>query len=177
MDMFDDRRKRRNGPFDDDFENLLRQIKEMWENTLRDFSFDQLEPGKPYVYGFNLHVGPDGKPQLDEFGNRPEKMIRDKQVEPTEIEPSADVIEGDENVSITVDIPGVEKEDIDLNITDNTLEITVDNPKRNYHKIINLPCDVIPKKTQVTYKNGVLDITIKRRKRKKDHDGYHVNIK
>ena len=45
------------------------------------------------------------------------------------------------------------------------------------NKIIDLPCDVIPKKTEVTYKNGVLDITIARRKRKKDNDGYHINIK
>lgn len=177
MDMFDDRKKRRNGSFDEDFENLFRQIMKMWENKLRNFSFDQLEPGKPYVYGFDLQVGHDGKPTINEFGNHPDKMIKDKQFESKEIEPSAEVIESDKNVSITVDIPGVEKEDIDLNITDNALEITVDNPKRKYNKKINLPCDVIHKKTQVTYKNGVLDVTIKRRKRKKDQDGYHVNIK
>ena len=176
MDMFDDRRKRRNGPFDDDFENLFRRIKEMWESTLRDFSFDKIEPGKSYVYGFNFQVGSDGIPKLNEYGNRPEQTKSNHQVTPEKIEPPTDVIDGDKEVSITVDIPGVEKEDIDLHITDNTLEITVNDPKRNYYKIINLPCDVNPKKSNVTYKNGVLNVIIKRKKKKKDHDGYHINI-
>jgi HSP20 family protein len=176
MDIFDDRKKRRNGPFDEEFEHLFRQLRKMWENTLRDFSVDKIEPGKPYVYGFNLHIGPDGIPKINEFRNQPKQTDRNTLVIPDEIEPPTDIIEGDKDVSITVDIPGVEKEDIDLKISENTLEISVNNPKRKYHKLINLPCDVNPKKSKVTYKNGVLDVLIKRKKNKKNRDGYHINI-
>ena len=44
--------------------------------------------------------------------------------------PLPDIIEGDEEVAITVEIPSVEKEDIYLNVADGTIEIAVDNAKR-----------------------------------------------
>ena len=41
-----------------------------------------------------------------------------------------DIIEGDEEVAITVEIPSVEKEDFYLDVADGTIEIAVDNAKR-----------------------------------------------
>ena len=70
----------------------------------------------------------------------------------------------------------MEKNNIDLNLTENTIEITVDHSTKKYHKLIDLPCNVIPEKSQATYKNGVLDVIIKCRERKKDSKGYHVDI-
>ncbi|MFE3845291.1 Hsp20/alpha crystallin family protein [Thermoplasmatota archaeon] len=68
---------------------------------------------------------------------------------------------------MTVEIPSVEKEDIYLDVADGTIEIAVDNTKRGkYHELLNLPCDVKPKTMKVTYKNGVLDVVIKRKKKK-----------
>ncbi|HEX08357.1 MAG TPA: Hsp20/alpha crystallin family protein [Thermoplasmatales archaeon] len=128
------------------------------------------------VHGFKIHIGPDGKPRIEDFGNRP---IRTPDGEPQiseEREPLTDIIEGDDDVAVTVELPGVEKEDIDLNVTKDTLEIKVDTPRRKYHKIVDLPCDVVPKTTKATYKNGVLDIVIKRKEKKKPGEGYRVNI-
>jgi len=79
-------------------------------------------------------------------------------------------------VAITVEIPGVEREDIDLNATNDALEIKVDTPQRKYHKKLVLPCDVLPKTTKATYKNGILDIVLKRREKKKPGEGFKVNI-
>jgi HSP20 family protein len=87
-----------------------------------------------------------------------------------------DIIEGDDDVAVTVEIPGVEKNDIDLNITRDILEIKVDTHQRKYHKKLELPCDVIPKTTKATYKNGILDIVIKRKEKKRPGSGYKVNI-
>ena len=66
--------------------------------------------------------------------------------------------------------------DIDLNVEGDSLEIKVNNVKRKYHKRLSLPCDVIPTTTKATYKNGVLDVVIKRKDRKKPGSGYKVNI-
>jgi HSP20 family protein len=87
-----------------------------------------------------------------------------------------DVIEGDEEVSVTIEIPGVEKEDIDLKATENTLEVKVNAPQRKYHRVIDLPCDVQPKTTKATYKNGVLDVIIKRREKRSEREGFRVDI-
>jgi HSP20 family protein len=182
MYPFDKDRNRRNRDpfdffgFDDDFERIFENMEKMWERAFRDFNFDQIEPGKSFVHGFNIRIGPDGKPQIEEFGNRPKKVDKDKTILPDEREPLTDIIEGDDDIYITVEVPGVQKEDIDININDSSIDINVNSPNRKYHKSINLPCSVIPKKSKATYNNGILDIIVKRKERKKDNKGYRVNI-
>jgi HSP20 family protein len=176
-----DRNKRNKDPFDffgfdDDFDRIFRNMERMWESAFKDLNFDEIEPGKSFVHGFNIRIGPDGKPKIEEFGNRPKKIDEGKTIVPEEREPLTDIIEGDDDISITVEIPGVNKEEIDLNINDLSLEINVNSPNRKYHKSIDLPCSVIPKKSKATYKNGILDINIKRKDKKKDNKGYHVSV-
>jgi HSP20 family protein len=85
-----------------------------------------------------------------------------------ERESLTDVIEYDDEVAITVELPGVEKKDIDLKAIEDTLEIKVDIPQREYRKLVNLPCDVQPRTLKATYKNGVLDVVIKRIEKSKE---------
>jgi len=186
MDPFDnERNRRRRNPFDDffnnlgeeDFERIFEEARRVMEDMLRDGNlFKNVEPGKAFVHGFNITRGSDGKPRVQEFGNRSIKSENGESKISEEREPLTDIIEGDEDVAVTVEIPGVEKENIDLNVNEDNLEITVDAPQRKYHKIIDLPCDVKPKTTKATYKNGILDVNLKRRERKKDNKGYHINI-
>ncbi|UCH72411.1 MAG: Hsp20/alpha crystallin family protein [Thermoplasmatales archaeon] len=190
MDPFDEEdknRKKRRNPFDafgfdEDFirdlfsdDRVMDDIKRMTEEMMKMFSNAQ-PGGKPFVHGFKIQMSPDGKPRIEDFGNR---SIKTPEGEPTiseEREPLTDIIEGDTDVAVTVEIPGVEKEDVDVNVTSDALEINVNNSKRKYHKRLNLPCDVLPKTTKATYKNGVLDVVIKRKEKKKPGEGYKVNI-
>jgi len=189
MDPFDediDKRKRRRNPFDffgfnDDFirdlfedERIMEDIKRMTEEMMRMFS--NAQPGKPVVHGFKIQFGPDGKPRIEDFGNRPIKSPAGEPLISEEREPLTDIIEGDDDVAITVEIPGVEKDDIELNATNDTLEIKVDTPNRKYQKSLDLPCGVLPKTTKATYKNGILDVVIKRKEKKKLGSGYKVDI-
>jgi len=189
MDSFDedkDKRRRRRNPFDifgfdenfirDLFEDerVMEDIRRMTEEMMKMFS--NAQPGRSVVHGFKIHIGPDGKPHIEDFGNKPIKSPEGQPLISEEREPLTDIIEGDDDVAVTVEIPGVEKEDIDLNVTNDTLEITVDNPKRKYRKRLDLPCDVLPKTTKATYKNGVLDVVIKRKEKKKPGEGYKVNV-
>ena len=186
MDPFDrDRNRKRKNPFDfindEEFEKIFDEMQRMFDSIdfkemIEDMLRNGFDPNKRFIHGFSLNIGSDGKPKFQEFGNRPIKSSKGEPVISDEREPLTDVIEGDEDVAVTVEIPGVEKEDIDLNITQKKLEIKVDNPKRKYHKIVDIPCDVKPKTTKATYKNGVLDIVIKRVEKKKPGGGYRVNI-
>ncbi|RLF27610.1 MAG: Hsp20/alpha crystallin family protein [Thermoplasmata archaeon] len=183
MDPFKrDRDRRRRNPFDffdiddEDFEKIFEEARRIMEEIFREgISFKSFEPGKPIIHGFSIKIGPDGKPRVQEFGNKPMKTPAGEPMISEEREPLTDIIEGEEEVSITVEIPGVEKEDIDLNVTEDTVEINVDTPQRKYHKIIDLPCEVKPRTTKATYKNGVLDIVITRKEKKKT-GGYKVDI-
>lgn len=187
MDPFDDEdhEKRKRNPFDpfrdedifrDIFndDKIMDDIKKMAEEMMKMFS--NAQPGKPVVHGYKIQFGTDGKPQIEDFGNRSIKTPDGAPTISEEIEPLTDIIEGQDDVAITVEIPGVEKEDIDLHATEYTLEIKVDSPKRKYHKIIDLPCNVKTKSTKATYKNGVLDIVLDKKEKKKDDGGFKVSI-
>lgn len=165
MDPFDDKHRRKN-PFnliDDKFDQLFDELFRMpgiREKTDEIFNEINMLPGRN-VHGFCVEIRPDGKTRIHEFGKRPSSrrgpLITD------EHKPTSDIVEGKDEVAVTVDIPGVEREDIDINITKDSLEITVDNPKMKYHKLFDLPCSVKPKTMKSTYKNGVLDVIVKKR--------------
>jgi HSP20 family protein len=196
MNPFDDenpeKKRNPNDPFrfDDDFfrdilnndrfrdiftdDKIIDDMKKMAEEMMK--MFTNAQPGKPVVHGYKIEFGPDGKPQIEDFGNRSIRSPEGVSTISDEIEPLTDIIEGENDVAITVEIPGVEKEDIDLVATENTLEIKVDSPKRKYHKRIDLPCNVKTKSTKATYKNGILDIVLDKKEKKKDQGGFKVSI-
>lgn len=112
----------------------------------------------PFVYGFSMSVGSDGKPVIREFGN----------VEPTakgpllkeEREPLVDVMDEGREVVVVTELPGVEKEEIKLEATERSLKISVDSAKRRYLKELDLGHLVDPRSAKATYKNGVLEVRL-----------------
>ena len=186
MDIFDeDEDRKRKNPFDfiDDkeFEKIFDEMQKMFENInfkelMEDMIRDGIDPNKRFIHGFSVNLGPDGKPRIQEFGNRPKRTPTGDSMISEEREPLTDIIEGNTDVAITVEIPGVEKENIDLNVTEETLEIKVDAPQRKYRKVVDLPCGVKPKSTKATYKNGILDVVLEKKDKKKGESGYKVSI-
>ena len=66
--------------------------------------------------------------------------------------------------------------DIELSGTEDKLTISVDTPERKYFKEVELPAKVDSKKAASKYKNGVLDITVPKKKEEKPK-GETINIK
>jgi HSP20 family protein len=131
------------------------------------------ERGGPYVYGWSFRIGSDGVPVFREFGNiRSILTGAPKQLEGGR-EPLVDIQEDDKTVQITTEVPGVSKEDIDIEVTEDTL--TIDTKDRKYYKEIQLPSEVDPDSAEAVYNNGVLDIVLKKAKPKKR--GRKVKIK
>lgn len=133
----------------------------------------------PLVWGYSITVGPDGKPVVREFGNL-KPSFRERPWEPPfslkeEREPLVDVIESDDEIKVVAELPGVEKNDINLYATSNTLTINVDTEERKYHKELELPAEVEPRSAKSTYKNGVLEVTLKKVEKKKPR-GVSINI-
>jgi len=152
-----------------EFENLSKNAPEdlTRERTLPDGT--KMKSWGPFVYGYSVTVGPDGKPKVREFGNfkaetrlgKPHMDVKEKR------EPLADVIPGDGEIRVIIELPGVEKKDIKLSGTENKLTISVDTPERKYFKEVELPAKVETKKATSKYKNGVLDITVPKKKEEK----------
>ncbi|MFP4085561.1 MAG: Hsp20/alpha crystallin family protein [Desulfobacteraceae bacterium] len=90
--------------------------------------------------------------------------------------PSIDVSETDENLLVKAELPGLEAEDIDIDVSGNVL--TIKGEKRteeekeeenfysreryfgSFQRAIQLPADVNTEKVDATFRNGVLNITL-----------------
>ena len=155
--------------FDRELDRMRSMFNDVFQNAVKNA---ETMKGQPYVYGFTMRVGPDGRPQFQEFGNT--KPFRPETLDGRE--PITDVIEAKDHVAVTLEIPGVDREDINLSATKDRLTVRVDTANRKYFKEVALPVRVKPETTEATYKNGVLDITIKRADGGSD-EGHRVPIK
>ncbi len=147
----------------DIFNDLLREVDEEFREFLEEFErMGEFEPQefragslRPFVYGFRITIGPDGKPKIEEFGNvkKTGRMPRISE----EMEPLVDIIDEGNKVRIVAEVPGVEKDKIKLKVSGRKLVIDASNGKK-YHKEIDLPYEVDLKNAKARYRNGVLEI-------------------
>jgi HSP20 family protein len=56
-----------------------------------------------------------------------------------EMEPMIDLVSTDKEVKLTVEMPGISKENIRIDAFDSTVEVKSEDPQRKYHKTIDLP--------------------------------------
>ena len=185
--------KRRRSPFDKDpffgdIDRIFREMEKRMEEEFREFTEKvpkdyvkerRLPDGStvkefgPFVYGYSMKIGPDGRPKIHEFGNI-RKSLKGPEVR-EEREPLVDVVETDSEIRVVVELPGVEKTDIKLHGTEDSLEISVDTPHYKYYKEVTLPAKVKVKEAKSNYKNGVLEVILPKAETKKPK-GESINI-
>ncbi len=161
--MVDDDKKRqwrRRNPFFDlfsEFDRMDEMMDDMMKQAFKDM--EKLPQGKPMVYGFSMKMGPNGQPKIREFGNiePSQKKINVKDAR----EPLVDVIEREKEIDILAELPGVNKDSIDVQASEDTLTIEVPN---EFYKEVELPCGVDEKDVNAKYKNGVLTVTLRKKK-------------
>ncbi len=94
---------------------------------------------------------------------RPTKVIKPEELK--EKEGLVEVTEKDDTIEITVELPTVEEKDIDLKIEGNALKITVKRPEGKIEKKISIPKGSEAERIEkASFKNGILDITLKKKK-------------
>jgi HSP20 family protein len=170
-------KKRRNpskDPFFSDIDNMFKEMEKMMEDEFKDFSQKvpkeyvkerKMPDGStakelgPFVYGYSMKIGPDGKPEIQEFGNLKKGLKGAPQVK-EEREPLVDIVDTNTEIRVVVELPGVEKSDIKLHGTDKSLTISVDKPESKYYKDVALPAKVKIKEASSSYKNGVLEVVL-----------------
>ena len=156
-----------------EFERMIeREMKELTSRIPKEYVRERKLPDGttvrewgPFVYGYSITIGPDGKPQIREFGNVQPTRFGPRIKE--EREPLVDVYTTNGEVKVIVELPGVNKEDIQLHGTEDTLTISVDTPERKYYKEVKLPTKVDPKGAKTSYKNGVLEVTLPKKEKEK----------
>jgi HSP20 family protein len=101
--------------------------------------------------------------------------------------PSLDVAESEGAVDVTMDVPGMKAENIDIQVVGNRLTISGERKEekeekgngKSYHRIerhmgsfsrtVALPCDVDEAKVDASYQNGVLKIRLPKSEGAKAH--------
>jgi HSP20 family protein len=101
--------------------------------------------------------------------------------------PTLDVTEADGYVDVTMDIPGMKAENIDIQVHGNRLTISGERKEekeekgngKSYHRIerhmgqfsrtVTLPCAVDQGKVEATYQNGVLKLHMPKTEEEKSH--------
>lgn len=172
-------RRRRRYPFffEDIFEEMNRIMEEMFKDLTSTMPKELIRERKlpeggtvkefgPFVYGYSMTIGPDGKPIIREFGNIKPSWSKGLEVK-EEREPLVDTMVDEKTVKVIAELPGVDKSDIKLNATEKSLTISVDTEKRKYYKELELPVEVDPESAKASYKNGVLEVTLERIKPKR----------
>ena len=96
--------------------------------------------------------------------------------EPDVIEPAAEVAESDGEVTVKMEVPGVEKDQLQLTVADDRLTVRgemhkeSEEKRKNYHRqeirygtfqrSVPLPVEVDAAKASAKLKNGMLEITL-----------------
>ena len=119
----------------------------------------------PFMAGFSFDMGPEGKPAIQFFGNSP--SLADGYRSPL-IEQVVDDKSG--TLRLVLDMPGVEKGDIDLSVAEDKAVIKAERGARKYRAEVGLKAEVEPESGKAEYRNGVLEISFSLRD--KTNKGY-----
>ena len=176
-------------PFFGDIDRIFHEMEKRMEEEFREFTEkvpkDYVKERKlpdgstvkefgPFVYGYSMKIGPDGKPEIREFGNI-KKSLKGPQVK-EEREPLVDIVETNSEVRVVAELPGVEKSDIKLHGTEDSLTISVNTPHSKYYKEVTLPTKVKVKEAKSSYKNGVLEVVFPKAEAQKEPKGEPIDV-
>jgi HSP20 family protein len=98
-------------------------------------------------------------------------------------EPLSDLKETDRELIANIELPGIDKKDIQLQITENNLEVKVEKKQeakvekkdylraersyKGFYRLISLPVKIMPEKVKASYKNGILEVVMSKAEKKK----------
>ena len=148
------------GNFLDLLSDMVESTEESEETTRKgEFKVKGLGEKGRGVYGVSIRTGIGGIPRVEHFGN-----IRTTQ-EGAEVnetrEPLVDVFDEALEIVIAAELPGVGEDEIRIEIQDDVLSLETTG-ERKYAKEILLPAAVDAATLQQTYKNGILELRLKK---------------
>ena len=132
-------------------DDMLQEIRDL-ERAVKDGTADgrwNVRPiERPGVRGFVAQ----GQFQLEPKATHiPRRAFQERR------EPLTDIFNEEDKVRIAIELPGVDKKDIQLNVTERFAEVKA----KGFSKTMALPTEnVDSEKTKANYKNGVLEVII-----------------
>lgn len=113
----------------------------------------------PCYYGYSMTIRPDGKPVVKEYGNVRQNLLPTAETR----EPFVDVILDDKEkvLKVVAEMPGVEKNDVKIEVVGRTVLLDAEHGERKYHTKIPIKHKVDENSVKATYANGILEVKFK----------------
>jgi HSP20 family molecular chaperone IbpA len=108
-------------------------------------------------------------------------------------QPRVDILDLGDALQVVADMPGVKKEDIEINVTPERIEISAESSTEterkeeeytyrergyaSYRRMLDLPADVLPDKAAATFTNGVLEVKLPKKEPTEAEKKTRVNVK
>lgn len=100
--------------------------------------------------------------------------------------PNVDIVDRDKEIVVRAEIPGFDKKDLQVSMTDRTVTIKGETSKEekeekgdfyrreiskgSFSRVVSLPCEVDCEKTKSSFENGVLELIAPKVKAVKQHE-------
>jgi HSP20 family protein len=156
--------------FKEPFEDMIKRFEESMPAEFRTFVREEVTPGGvsrrygPFVYGFSYTAEPGKEPVFQEFGNIKPSY---RGIEPSQgREPLVDVMSEKDKFKVFVELPGVDKDKLKLDVAEDSVQIRTEDDKK-FYKMINLESAIDPDSAKASYKNGVLTLELDKKEKRK----------
>lgn len=155
--------------FQEPFEEMIKRFEETEPLEFKEYVKEEKTPTGvvrrygPFVYGFSYTAEPGKEPVFQEFGNIKPSY---RGIEPSlGREPLVDVMDEKDRFKIFVELPGVDKEKVKLDVAEDSVEVKTEDDKK-FYKMINLGSAVNPDTSRASYKNGVLTLELEKKEKR-----------
>jgi len=113
-------------------------------------------------HGFHSRPRPRAHVQSIKTDTMKPQMINPEDIESRE--PLVDVFDSGDYIEVVAELLHVREEDIELQIADNVLKITMNTPEGKIEKDISVPAESeVDRIEEASFKNGVLEIKLSRK--------------
>ena len=155
--------------FKEPFESMIQRFEESMPSEFNELVREEKTPSGvsrrygPFVYGFSYTAEPGKEPVFREFGNIKPSY---RGIEPSEgREPLVDVMSEKDKYKIFAELPGVEKDQVKLDVAEDSVQIKTDDEKK-FYKMIYLDSSVDPDSAKASYKNGILTLELDKKEKR-----------
>ena len=155
--------------FKEPFESMIQRFEESMPSEFNELVREEKTPSGvsrrygPFVYGFSYTAEPGKEPVFREFGNIKPSY---RGIEPSEgREPLVDVMSEKDKYKIFAELPGVEKDQVKLDVADDSVQIKTDDEKK-FYKMIYLDAPFDPESDKGSYKNSILTLELDKKEKR-----------
>lgn len=138
---------------EDEFSQMERRMDQLW----REASGGHVRP--PLVWGYTLQVRPDGSTRFQPFGNVSQATDA---LEEGWREPFTTTVLDEENnvLRITAELPGVKKDDIEVETLADRIRIQAEGEPWKYRTEVPVSVELDADGGDAHYNNGILELTV-----------------